>query len=57
MIENRIILLKYWLEVSNEEQARRFRARIDDPLRQWKRDAAGSAGAVALSVPGRHGRE
>src|SRR5215472_1139811 len=31
-----IILLKYWLEVSNEEQARRFEARIEDPLRQWK---------------------
>ena len=36
MLENGIILLKYWLEVSNEEQARRFQARIDDPLRQWK---------------------
>jgi polyphosphate kinase 2 len=31
-----IILLKYWLEVSSEEQERRFKARIDDPLRQWK---------------------
>jgi polyphosphate kinase 2 len=31
-----IILIKYWLEVSNEEQARRFAARIEDPLRQWK---------------------
>jgi len=31
-----IILLKYWLEVSNEEQGRRFEARIEDPLRQWK---------------------
>jgi len=31
-----IHLVKYWLEVSNEEQARRFQARIDDPLRQWK---------------------
>jgi len=31
-----IILLKYWLEVSNEEQERRFVARINDPLRQWK---------------------
>jgi polyphosphate kinase 2 len=31
-----IILLKYWLEVSNDEQERRFRARLDDPLRQWK---------------------
>ena len=36
MLENDIILLKFWLEVSNEEQARRFQARIDDPLRQWK---------------------
>jgi polyphosphate kinase 2 len=34
--ESGILLLKYWLEVSNEEQERRFRARIDDPLRQWK---------------------
>jgi len=31
-----IRLVKYWLEVSNEEQARRFEARIEDPLRQWK---------------------
>ncbi len=31
-----IILIKYWLEVSNQEQERRFKARIDDPLRQWK---------------------
>jgi len=31
-----IILLKYWLEVSNEEQERRFKRRINDPLRQWK---------------------
>jgi polyphosphate kinase 2 len=31
-----IILIKFWLEVSNEEQERRFRARISDPLRQWK---------------------
>jgi len=31
-----VTLLKYWLEVSNEEQARRFEARIHDPLRQWK---------------------
>jgi polyphosphate kinase 2 len=34
--ESGIILLKYWLEVSNDEQARRFEARIEDPLRQWK---------------------
>jgi polyphosphate kinase 2 len=31
-----ILLLKFWLEVSNEEQQRRFEARIEDPLRQWK---------------------
>lgn len=30
------ILIKYWLEVSNEEQERRFKARIEDPMRQWK---------------------
>ena len=31
-----IILIKYWLEVSNDEQAKRFEARIEDPMRQWK---------------------
>jgi polyphosphate kinase 2 len=31
-----IQLIKYWLEVSNDEQSRRFEARIHDPLRQWK---------------------
>jgi polyphosphate kinase 2 len=36
MVDSRIILIKFWLEVSNEEQARRFKARIEDPLRQWK---------------------
>ena len=36
IIEGGIILIKYWLEVSNKEQERRFRARIDDPVRQWK---------------------
>ena len=30
------MLVKFWLEVSNEEQERRFEARIEDPLRQWK---------------------
>src|SRR3954465_3105575 len=30
------ILVKYCLEVGQEEQARRFEARIKDPLRQWK---------------------
>lgn len=31
-----IILIKYWMEVGQEEQQRRFEARIKDPLRQWK---------------------
>lgn len=31
-----IILIKIWLEVSQEEQERRFEARIEDPMRQWK---------------------
>jgi len=31
-----IQLLKIWLEVRKDEQERRFTARIDDPLRQWK---------------------
>jgi polyphosphate kinase 2 len=33
---NGIFLIKFWLEVSNKEQERRFEARIEDPLRQWK---------------------
>jgi polyphosphate kinase 2 len=36
IVEGGIILIKFWLEVSNEEQERRFLARISDPLRQWK---------------------
>jgi polyphosphate kinase len=31
-----VILVKIWLEVGNDEQERRFQARITDPLRQWK---------------------
>jgi polyphosphate kinase 2 len=36
IVEGGITLVKYWLEVSNEEQERRFLARINDPVRQWK---------------------
>ena len=36
IVDSGIKLVKYWLEVNNEEQKRRFEARIDDPLRQWK---------------------
>jgi polyphosphate kinase 2 len=36
IVENGVLLLKYFLDVSEEEQERRFRQRIDDPVRQWK---------------------
>ncbi len=36
IIDGGIRLLKIWLEVGQEEQERRFNARIDDPVRQWK---------------------
>ena len=36
IVDNGVILIKLWLEVGNKEQERRFKARIDDPLRQWK---------------------
>lgn len=39
IVDSGIWLFKYWLEVSDAEQERRFRARIDDPLRQWKLSA------------------
>ena len=36
IVDDGILLIKFWLEVSDEEQKRRFEARIADPLRQWK---------------------
>jgi polyphosphate kinase 2 len=36
IVNEGIILIKIWLEVSKDEQERRFLARINDPLRQWK---------------------
>jgi polyphosphate kinase 2 (PPK2 family) len=36
LVEGGITLIKFWLEVSDKEQKRRFEARITDPLRQWK---------------------
>jgi polyphosphate kinase len=36
VVEGGTTLIKFWLEVGNQEQERRFKARIDDPLRQWK---------------------
>jgi len=36
LVHSGIILIKFWLEVGQKEQHRRFEARIEDPLRQWK---------------------
>jgi len=36
MVDSGIILIKYWLEVSMEEQTRRLESRIDDPRKTWK---------------------
>ncbi len=36
IVRSGILLIKFWLEVGQEEQERRFEARIADPIRQWK---------------------
>lgn len=36
LVRDGIILLKYWFSVSDEEQERRFRARVEDPTKRWK---------------------
>ena len=36
LVEDGIILLKYWFSVSDIEQERRFRDRLNDPMRRWK---------------------
>ncbi len=36
MVDEGIILIKYWFDVGMDEQERRFRARIDDPRKVWK---------------------
>jgi polyphosphate kinase len=36
LIEDGILLRKYWFSVSEAEQLRRFKARLDDPVRRWK---------------------
>ena len=35
LIEDGIIMRKYWFSVFDEEQLRRFRSRRNDPVRQW----------------------
>jgi polyphosphate kinase 2 len=36
LVRSGIMLVKYWFSVSDEEQERRFQARIDDPTKRWK---------------------
>jgi polyphosphate kinase len=36
LVEDGIILRKYWFSVSDEAQEERFRSRLEDPMRQWK---------------------
>lgn len=36
LVRSGIVLLKYWFSVSDEEQEKRFQARIDDPRKRWK---------------------
>jgi polyphosphate kinase 2 (PPK2 family) len=36
MLDSGIVLVKYWLEVSSDEQTRRLESRIDDPRKTWK---------------------
>ena len=48
IVEVGIMLIKVWLEVGPDEQERRFHARIDDPLRQWKIEPDGRRVLCAL---------
>lgn len=36
LIRSGIILIKYWFSITDDEQYRRFQARVHDPLKQWK---------------------
>ena len=36
LIDDGVLLRKYWFSVSDKEQLRRFRSRLDDPVRRWK---------------------
>jgi polyphosphate kinase 2 len=39
LVEDGIILIKYWFSVSDKEQSKRFASRLDDPMRRWKLSA------------------
>jgi polyphosphate kinase 2 len=39
LVEDGILLRKYWFSVSDDEQEQRFRSRLEDPMRRWKLSA------------------
>jgi len=36
LVDDGIVLVKYWFSVSDKEQQRRFKSRLKDPMRRWK---------------------
>ena len=48
LVEDGILLRKYWFSVSDEEQQRRFRGRVDDPMRRWKLSTTDFESVLAL---------
>lgn len=36
LVDDGIVLIKYWFSVSDKEQQRRFKSRLNDPMRRWK---------------------
>ena len=36
LVQDGILMFKYWFSISHAEQERRFKSRLDDPMRQWK---------------------
>jgi polyphosphate kinase len=36
LVRSGILLIKYWFSVSDDEQEKRFKARIEDPTKRWK---------------------
>jgi polyphosphate kinase 2 len=36
LVEDGVLLRKYWFSVSDDEQERRFKSRLEDPMRRWK---------------------
>ena len=53
MVDSGIILIKYWLEVGQEEQTRRIESRINDPRKVWKLSPMDlSPTAAGMTTPG-----